>query len=82
VLAVKSYIGNLGNAGSIVELIASLAALDEGMVPATRNYREPDPECPVVVLREPRSLVQPTFLKVSMTEQGQCAAVVIRRLAA
>jgi 3-oxoacyl-[acyl-carrier-protein] synthase II len=82
VVAVKSYMGNLGSAGGIVELIASLAAQQEGTVPPTRNYREPDPECPVAVLRDPRSVVESTVLKVSMTELGQCAAVVIRRLAA
>jgi 3-oxoacyl-[acyl-carrier-protein] synthase II len=79
VLAVKSYLGNLGPGGSTAELAASLVALERGTVPATRNYRHPDPACAVNVIREARPVVRDCVLKVACTERGQCAAVVLRR---
>jgi 3-oxoacyl-[acyl-carrier-protein] synthase II len=79
VLAVKSFMGNLGSGSGLVELTASLLALQKGMVPNTLNYHEYDPDCPVFVPREPWPASKNYFLKVSMTELGQCAAVVCRR---
>ena len=49
VVAVKSYIGNLGAAGGTTEMAASVLGLHQGEVPRTLNYEEPDPECPVTV---------------------------------
>jgi 3-oxoacyl-[acyl-carrier-protein] synthase II len=79
VLAVKSYLGNLGAGSDLTELAASLLACVQGVVPGTLNYEEPDPECPVHVPTQPRPLEKPHFVKVGMTEMGQCAAVVCRR---
>jgi 3-oxoacyl-[acyl-carrier-protein] synthase II len=79
VLAVKSYLGNLGAGAGTTELAASLLALSGGMVPGTLNHDEPAPDCPVHVLRQPRPARLPCVLKVACTEQGQCAAVVVRR---
>ena len=78
-MAVKSFIGNLGSGSGLVELTASLLALGHGTVPATLNYRDYDPDCPVFVPREPWPASKDYFLKVSLTELGQCAAVVCRR---
>jgi 3-oxoacyl-[acyl-carrier-protein] synthase II len=80
VFAAKSYFGSLGAAGGAVELAASLLALQHGLVPPTLNYEEPDPACPVSVLTgQPRPVTRDHFLKVSFTELGQCAALVVRR---
>ncbi len=79
VFAAKGYFGNLGPAGGAVELIASVLALTHGVLPATLNCDDPDPECPILVCREPRRVGRPYFLKVGCTELGQCAAVVCRR---
>lgn len=79
VWAGKSYFGNIGSAGPLVELAGSLLALKHGVLPATLNYEEPDPACPVAVNRTNRPLTRPLFLKVSFTEMGQCAAVVCRK---
>jgi 3-oxoacyl-[acyl-carrier-protein] synthase II len=79
VLAVKSYVGNLGPGAAVAELAASLVALDEGVRAATLNYEEADPSCPVHVEREPGRVRKPWVLKVSCTERGQCAAVVVRK---
>jgi len=80
VFAPKSYFGNLGAGSSIPELAASLLAFEHNLVPATLNYKEPDPACPVTVTRTPQPVSRPFFLKVSFTELGQCAAVVCRKL--
>src|SRR5205807_7116035 len=57
-----------------------LLALAHGELPATLNYEEPDPACPVAVAREIRRVTRPCFLKVGFTELGQCAAVVCRKI--
>ncbi len=79
VFAPKSYIGCLSAAGAPVEIAASLLAFRNGTLPATLNYEKPDPACPVAVLREPRPITKPYFLKLSMTELGQVGAAVFRR---
>ncbi|MCI0458389.1 MAG: beta-ketoacyl-[acyl-carrier-protein] synthase family protein [Gemmataceae bacterium] len=78
VFAAKSYFGNLGAGSATTELAASLLALEDGLLPATLNYEEPDPGCPVAVVAVPRPVTRAHFLKVSLTPLGQCAAVVIR----
>ncbi len=78
VFAAKSYFGNAGPASGPIELAASLLAAADGVLPATLNYEEPDPQCPVNILREPRPVRRPCFLKLGFTELGQCAAVVCR----
>jgi 3-oxoacyl-[acyl-carrier-protein] synthase II len=79
VFAPKSYLGNLGAAGGITELAASLLGLEQGLVPPTLNYEEPDPACDLPVLtREPRLVTKPYVLKVGFTQMGQCAALVVR----
>ena len=80
VLAVKSYLGNLGAGGGLCELTASLLGLQHAQVPGTLNFEAPDPECPVKVLTGPgKALDRPYFIKVSFTDLGQCAAVVCKK---
>jgi 3-oxoacyl-[acyl-carrier-protein] synthase II len=80
VFAAKSYFGNLGAGGSTTELAASLLALQQGIVPRTLNYEQPDPACPVAVIaREAKPIRTPYLVKVSFTQMGQCAALVIRK---
>lgn len=54
VTAPKASFGHLGAGGGTVELIASVLGVSEGVVPATRNYETPDPDCPVNVVRGAR----------------------------
>lgn len=78
VTAPKSVFGHLGAGGGTVELIASVLALETGLVPATLNYESPDPRCPVNVIHDgPRSGLLPTALAVNLCSTGQAAAVVI-----
>src|SRR5262249_28245760 len=79
VLAAKSYFGNLGAGSGTTELAASLLALEHGTVPATLNYEQPDPACPVAVTRTTQPVTRKHILKISFTEMGQCAAVVCRK---
>ena len=79
VWAPKSYFGNMGSGGPLVELAGSLLALKHGLLPATLNFEEPDPACPVSVYGTSRPLTNPVFLKTSFTEMGQCAAIVCRK---
>jgi 3-oxoacyl-[acyl-carrier-protein] synthase II len=79
VFAPKSYFGNLGAGSGTTELAASVLALHHGWLPATLNFEEPDPACPVTVLRAARATTRRHVLKVGFTEMGQCAAVVLRQ---
>lgn len=79
VAAVKSYFGNLGAGSGVVEFAASVLALANDQLFRTLNYVTPDPACPLNVAKDggaPGS----TFLKWSITPQGQAAAVVVRKV--
>lgn len=78
VTALKSLFGNLGAGGGAVELVGSVLALHDQLVPRTLNYETPDPSCPVAVVKdEPLARTQPLALKLSQSATGQAAAVVI-----
>jgi 3-oxoacyl-[acyl-carrier-protein] synthase II len=80
VFAAKSYIGNLGAGGSTTELAASVLAMSNGRVPPTLNCEQPDPNCPISVLTgEARPFIRPFVVKVSFTQMGQCAAMIVRQ---
>ncbi|MGO8691982.1 MAG: beta-ketoacyl-[acyl-carrier-protein] synthase family protein [Thermoguttaceae bacterium] len=81
VVAAKSYFGNLGAGGGMVELIASLLALQRGHLFATLNYETPDADCPVAVVRDGGVAAGESFINVSVTPQAQASAVLIRRWA-
>src|SRR5690606_7874210 len=55
VSSTKSQIGHLLGASGAVESVVSVLALERGVVPATINYVDPDPECDLdYVPNEPR----------------------------
>lgn len=79
VTAPKASFGHLGAGGGAVELVASLLGLERGLVPATRNYRTPDPECPVNVVHGEALAGRPaTAVKVNLCSTGQAVAVAVR----
>ena len=78
VAAAKSYFGNLGAGSGVVETIASLLALQSDSLYGTLNYKVPDPKCPVRVSAAGDSPGQ-SFLKLSVTPQGQAAALAVAR---
>lgn len=80
VVAAKSFFGNLGAGGGVVETVASLLALREGALFPTLNFSTPDPECPVRASGAADLSAGHSFLKLSVTPQGQAAALVIAKV--
>ena len=78
VLGIRGAVGHTCVASAGIELAASLLAFRHGSVPPTRNCDHLDPRCPLDVLREPRPVVRDYVLKVSGTECGQWAALVVK----
>ncbi|QEG21803.1 beta-ketoacyl-[acyl-carrier-protein] synthase family protein [Mariniblastus fucicola] len=76
VVAHKSNFGNLGPGTSVVELIGSLMALKHRKIPPTLNYENPDPDCPVNVSNEVRSMDKSAMLKTGCSGTGQMVSVV------
>jgi 3-oxoacyl-[acyl-carrier-protein] synthase II len=82
VVAAKSYFGNLGAASGMVELIASLMAMQSGQLFTTLNYDTPDPECDIAVVTDPSTPSGETMLNLNVTPQGQAGATLVRLFAA
>lgn len=80
VTAAKSYFGNLGAAGGLVELTASLLAMHRGRLFRTLNYETPDPACPLPVVADSGVAPGESFLNLSVTPQGQASAVLVRKV--
>jgi 3-oxoacyl-[acyl-carrier-protein] synthase II len=79
VVAIKSAIGNIGAAGGVVEMIASLMAMQHGHLFAALNHETPDPECPVMLPSDGSTEAGSTFINLSVTPQGQASGILIRR---
>ncbi len=78
VFAPKSYFGSLGAGGGAVELVASILALQEGIVPYTLNYEHEDKDCPVNVIHgEPLLGAPPVAMVLNHAPTGQAAAMII-----
>jgi 3-oxoacyl-[acyl-carrier-protein] synthase II len=80
VTAAKSYFGNLGAASGVVELIASLLALQSGRLFPVVNYETPDPECALAVAAPGRDTpAGDSVLNINVSPQGQASAVLVRK---
>jgi 3-oxoacyl-[acyl-carrier-protein] synthase II len=79
VTALKGFMGNLVSGCGAVELIGSLLGVNRGRIPRTLNCDEPDPACPIDLVRGgSRPTANPTFLTTNLTRHGQAAALVVR----
>lgn len=78
VTAAKSYFGNLGAAGGLVEAIASILALQAGSLFPIQTLEKLDPECPIRPAKRGDSAGQ-TCINLSVTPQGQASGIAIRR---
>jgi 3-oxoacyl-[acyl-carrier-protein] synthase II len=79
VTALKSYLGNAAAGCGSLELAGSLMGLSHGVIPATLNYRNADPECALnVIAGKPLATANKTFLKINVTRVGQASAVVVK----
>ena len=80
VSSTKSMTGHLLGAASAVEAIITTLALKEGYVPATINYKTPDPECDLdIVPNEGRKADIKYALSNSLGFGGHNAAVLFRK---
>lgn len=80
VYSAKGSFGNLGSGTGAVELAASLLAVENKTLPATRNCAEVAADCPInVACGAPRPLEKSTFLKVNHTNGGRSFAVVLEK---
>lgn len=77
VAAPKSYFGNLGAGSGVVELAASLLAMQHGSLPRVLNFETPDPECRLNIATGDQSPGS-SFLNLSVTPQGQAAVLAVR----
>lgn len=75
VFGAKGYVGVLGAGSGAIELVASLLALKEGMVPATKNCNHPADDCPInVIMEKPQLIAKRSFAKLSHTNRGRAFA--------
>ncbi len=80
VVAYKGHLGNSGTAGGLVELAASVLALHGGSLPGTINCPNVATDCPVSVQVGSRAVSKPAAVKISLTDAGQIAVAVVRRV--
>ncbi len=81
VVAAKSYTGNMGGGSGMLEIAASVSALQSGTLFSTLNYDTPDPECPVNIVTDDTTPSGTTFLNLNITPQGQASAVIVCAIA-
>ena len=81
VTAAKSYFGNLGAGSGLVELIASVLALQNKRLFGVLNYCDADPKCPIAVVRGVEADPGDSFLNINVTPQGQASTVMVRAMA-
>ncbi len=81
VSSTKSQIGHLLGAAAAVEAIATLLALEEGILPPTINYEHPDPECDLdYVPNEARRAEVRVALSNSFGFGGHNSTIVLKKL--
>ena len=80
VSSTKSMLGHTMGASGALELIATVMAIRNGVVPPTANYREADPDCDLdYVPNEARQQPIETALTNSLGFGGHNVSLVIRR---
>lgn len=80
VTTAKGNIGNLGGGGGMVEMIASLKALDGTLFPIL-NCQSPADDCPINACVNDSTAAGSQFINVNITPQGQASAIRIRSFA-
>jgi 3-oxoacyl-[acyl-carrier-protein] synthase II len=76
IAAAKSYFGNLGAGGGLIEMIASVLSLEHKHLFPVLNYETPDPKCKLAVCRD-GDAPGASFLNVNVTPQGQASAILV-----
>ena len=81
VTAAKSYFGNLGAGGGIVELIAGTLGIAHNRLFPILNYETPGSGMPRRSCYRRRHIARRQLSKLSVTPQGQASCLLIRRCA-
>jgi 3-oxoacyl-[acyl-carrier-protein] synthase II len=79
VVALKSFMGNLGAGSGMVEIISSLLAMKHNQLFPILNLENPDPRCPINGVCEFGQSPGESFLNLNVSPQGQAASVIIER---
>ncbi|NLH80615.1 MAG: beta-ketoacyl-[acyl-carrier-protein] synthase family protein [Phyllobacteriaceae bacterium] len=80
VSAVKSQVGHAMGAAGAIEVIATLAGLNRGMLSPTLNFLGPDPDCPVDAVTEgPRAAEIEVAIKNSFAFGGLNLSIILGR---
>ena len=78
VVAHGSLAGHAGAGSGLLELAASVLAVESGSIPQTRNYETPDPACPVQVIHDEPMTGRPrTAISLNFSTMGQASVVAI-----
>ena len=80
IVCAKANFGNLGAASGLVELIASIYALQDGQLFPARNFENMDPDCGISLVQEDTRSAGDSVLSVNVSPQGQASAIVVRRI--
>lgn len=76
----KGYLGSLGPADSLIELIGTFLAFQHGEAPPTLNCENPDPACGLQIHNKGiRKVAKPYAVKINFSDLGQVGAVVVRK---
>lgn len=79
VTAAKSYMGNLGGGCGIVEIAASLMAMEKGPLFPILNCDDLDEQCPINAVQTDDVDAGDSFINLNVTPQGQASSVVIKK---
>ncbi len=78
VIALKGQLGHSGAASGLTELVASIQALETGERPGTLNHMKND--FGISVQTGTAKTSKPYAVKISYTDLGQCAVIVIKKI--
>ena len=80
VTTLKGHFGDLGSGTGAVESIAAVLAVQNGLIPPTRNHRKTAVDCPInVVHGQPLETTSPFALKLNQSRMGRSFAMIFER---
>jgi 3-oxoacyl-[acyl-carrier-protein] synthase II len=80
VSAIKSMTGDCLDASGAMQCVASVGAINKGIIPPTINYKEPDPNCDLdYVPNVKREATVRHVLVQSFSYTGNCSALVLSK---
>lgn len=81
VVALKGGFGYAGSGSAAVEMVATVLALKNGILPPARNYSQPDPACPIPVVHgTPMASDKPFALTLTFDRNGAASAIVFEKV--